>query len=175
VLLAYPIRPLPGGWLLTAFRSGWVFPGPVPVVALGLVAVALMLPESRSSSRQRIDFGGVALSAGALALLTYGVINAGQDGWTDPAAVAEMVGGGLALVVFALWERRVAAPLVDLRLFRSRPFTWGSILSSIVSFAIFGLLFAAPLYFQAVRGTDAQGSGIRLLPLIAGLLVGGAA
>jgi DHA2 family multidrug resistance protein-like MFS transporter len=174
VMLGYPIGPLLGGWMLTSFDWGWVFLINVPVVALALVAVALMLPESRSSSRQRLDFVGVALSAGALALLTYGVINAGQDGWTNPAALAEMVGGGLALVVFALWERRVAAPLVDLRLFRSRPFTWGGILSSIVSFAMFGLLFAAPLYFQAVRGTDAQGSGIRLLPLIAGLLVGGA-
>ncbi|HEV8529412.1 MAG TPA: MFS transporter, partial [Actinomycetes bacterium] len=152
VMLGYPIGPLLGGWMLTSFDWGWVFLINVPVVALALVAVAVMLPESRSSSRQRIDVGGMALSAGALALLTYGVINAGQDGWTDPAALAEMVGGGLALVVFALWERRVAAPLVDLRLFRSRPFTWGGILSSIVSFAMFGLLFAAPLYFQAVRG-----------------------
>ena len=160
--------------MLTSFDWGWVFLINVPVVALALVAVIVLLPESRSSTRQRIDVGGMALSAGALALLTYGVIDAGHDGWTDPAALAEMLGGGLALVVFALWERRVAAPLVDLRLFRSRPFTWGGILSSIVSFAMFGLLFAAPLYFQAVRGADAQGSGIRLLPLIGGLLAGGA-
>jgi Major Facilitator Superfamily len=53
-------------------------------------------------------------------------------------------------------------------------FAWGSGLSSIVSFVMFGLLFAVPLYFQVVRGTNAQGSGVRLLPLIAGLLVGGA-
>jgi MFS transporter, DHA2 family, multidrug resistance protein len=174
VMLGYPIGPLLGGWMLTSFDWGWVFLINVPVVVIALIAVARMLPESRSTSRQRIDVGGVALSAGALALLTYGVINAGQDGWTDPAALAEMLGGALAVVAFVLWERRVAAPLVDLRLFRSRPFAWGGILSSIVSFAMFGLLFAAPLYFQAVRGTDAQGSGIRLLPLIGGLLVGGA-
>jgi EmrB/QacA subfamily drug resistance transporter len=174
VMLGYPIGPLLGGWMLTSFDWGWVFLINVPVVVLAFVAVAVMLPESRSSSRRRIDIGGVVLSAGALVLLTYGVINAGQDGWTDRAALAEMICGGLAIAAFALWERRVAAPLVDMRLFRSRPFTWGGGLSSIVSFAMFGLLFAAPLYFQAVRGTDAQGSGIRLLPLIAGLLVGGA-
>src|SRR5262249_26355086 len=75
---------------------------------------------------------------------------------------------------FVLWERRIAAPLVDLRLFRARAFTWGATLSSVVSFVMFGLLFAAPLYFQVVRGADAQGSGIRLLPLIAGMLLGGA-
>src|SRR4029434_788571 len=98
----------------------------------------------------------------------------GDRGWSDGPALAEMVGGTVALAAFVLWERRVAAPLVDLRLFRARAFTWGATLSSLVSFALFGLLFAAPLYFQVVRGTDAQGSGIRLLPLIAGLLVGGA-
>jgi MFS transporter, DHA2 family, multidrug resistance protein len=142
---------------------------------LALVAVTALLPESRSSIRQRIDVGGVVLSAGGLALLTYGVISVGDRGWSDGAALAEIAGGALTLAVFVLWERRIRAPLVDLRLFRSNEFTWGTTLSSLVSFAMFGLLFAVPLYFQVVRGTDAQGSGIRLLPLIAGLLIGGAA
>jgi MFS transporter, DHA2 family, multidrug resistance protein len=174
VMLGYPIGPLLGGWMLTHFDWGWVFLINVPVVILGLAAVAVLLPESRSSSRQRIDVGGVVLLAGALALLSYGIINAGQDGWTDRAALAEIVGGALALAVFVIWESRVALPLVDLRLFRSRAFSWGTILSSTVSFAMFGLLFAVPQYFQAVRGADAQGSGIRLLPFIGGMLIGGA-
>ena len=173
VMLGYPIGPLLGGWMLTRFDWGWVFLINLPVVVLALVAVAVLLPESRSGIRQRIDLVGVALSSGGLALLTYGVINAGDRGWSDGAALAEMVGGTLAIAAFVLWERRVAAPLVDLRLFRARAFTWGATLSSLVSFAMFGLLFAAPLYFQVVRGADAQGSGLRLLPLIAGLLVGG--
>jgi EmrB/QacA subfamily drug resistance transporter len=173
VMLGYPIGPLLGGWMLTRFDWSWVFLINVPVVALALVAVTVLLPESRSGIRQRMDLVGVALSSGGLALLTYGVINAGDRGWSD-GALAEIVGGTLALAAFVLWERRVAAPLVDLRLFRVRAFTWGATLSSLVSFAMFGLLFAAPLYFQVVRGADAQGSGIRLLPLIAGLLVGGA-
>jgi MFS transporter, DHA2 family, multidrug resistance protein len=174
VMLGYPIGPLLGGWMLTKFDWSWVFLINVPVVALALVAVTVLLPESRTGTRQRIDLVGVALSSGGLALLTYGVINAGDRDWSEGAALAEIVGGTLALAAFVLWERRVAAPLVDLRLFRARAFTWGATLSSLVSFALFGLLFAAPLYFQVVRGTDAQGSGIRLLPLIAGLLVGGA-
>jgi EmrB/QacA subfamily drug resistance transporter len=174
VMLGYPIGPLLGGWMLTKFDWSWVFLINLPVVALALVAVAVLLPESRSSVRQRIDLVGVALSSGGLALLIYGVINAGDRGWSDTAALVEMVGGTLALAAFVVWERRVAAPLVDLRLFRARAFTWGATLSSLASFAMFGLLFAAPLYFQVVRGADAQGSGIRLLPLIGGLLVGGA-
>lgn len=146
----------------------------VPVVALALVAVVVLLPESRNSVRRPIDLAGILLSSAGLSLLIYGVIGAGDRGWSNDAALAEMLAGVLALAGFVVWERLVAAPLVDLRLFRSRAFTWGSALSSIVSFVIFGLLFAVPLYFQVVRGADAQGSGVRLLPLIGGLLVGGA-
>jgi MFS transporter, DHA2 family, multidrug resistance protein len=173
-MLGYPIGPLLGGWMLTKFDWSWVFLINVPVVALAVVAVIFLLPESRSSTRTRIDVIGVALSACGLALLTYGVIGAGDAGWTDRAALAEMLVGALALAGLVLWERRVAAPLVDPALFRSRGFAWGAALSSVVSFAMFGLLFAVPLYFQVVRGVNAQGTGIRLLPLIAGMLVGGA-
>jgi MFS transporter, DHA2 family, multidrug resistance protein len=173
-MLGYPIGPLLGGWMLTKFNWSWVFLINVPVVALALVAVVVLLPESRSSVRQPIDLGGMLLSSAGLALLIYGVIGAGDRGWSNDAALAEMIAGVLALAGFVLWERRVAAPLVDLRLFRSRAFAWGSGLSSIVSFVMFGLLFAVPLYFQVVRGANAQGSGVRLLPLIGGLLVGGA-
>jgi MFS transporter, DHA2 family, multidrug resistance protein len=173
-MLGYPLGPLLGGWMLTRFDWGWVFLINLPVVVLAVIAVAVLLPESRSSVRQRIDLVGVALSGGGLALLTYGVVNAGERGVTDTSALAEMGAGALALAGFLVWARRAAAPLVDLRLFRSWKFAWGATFSSVVSFALFGLLFAVPLYFQVVQGTDAQGSGIRLLPLIGGLLVGGA-
>jgi DHA2 family multidrug resistance protein-like MFS transporter len=173
-MLGYPIGPLLGGWMLTRFDWSWVFLINVPVVALAVLAVIVLLPESRSSARKRIDVIGVALSAGGLALLTYGVITAGDVGWADRSALAELLAGALALAGLVVWERRVDAPLIDPNLLRLPGFAWGAVLSSIVSFAMFGLLFAAPLYFQVVRGVDAQGSGIRLLPLIAGMLVGGA-
>jgi len=171
-MLGYPIGPLLGGWMLTRFDWSWVFFINVPVVVLAVGAVIALLPESRSSVRPRVDLIGAALSAGGLALVVYGIISAGDVGWSDSAALAEMLGGLFALGVFVLWERRVETPLVDLRLFSSRAFAWGASLSSLVSFVMFGLLFAVPLYFQVVRGADAQASGIRLLPLIGGMLVG---
>ena len=63
-------------------------------------------------------------------------------------------------------------PLIELRLFRSASFTWGTILATLVSFAMFGIFFAMPLYFQEVRGVNAMGSGLRLLPMIGGMIVG---
>ena len=63
-------------------------------------------------------------------------------------------------------------PLVDLDLFGSRGFTWGTVLATLVSFALFGLVFAMPQYFLDVRGLNSMGAGIRMLPMIGGLAVG---
>jgi Na+/melibiose symporter-like transporter len=147
------------------------------VVLVGLLAVVVLLPESRSATRTRLDPVGVLASSAGLAVVVYGVIEAGQHGWGDTTALAAMVAGALLLVGFGLWERRLGRrqdgqPLVDLSLFRSTSFTWGTILAAVGVFALFGVLFTAPQYFQAILGTDAMGSGLRLLPLIGGLAVG---
>src|SRR5262245_1997935 len=175
--LALPIGPILGGWLLTNYWWGWVFLMNLPVVVIGMLAVAAWLPESRSTERSRLDLVGVLSSSAGLGLLVYGVILAGEHGWGDPLALVSMLGGALVLVAFALWERRLSRrsggqPLVDLDLFRSTSFTWGAILAAVGVFALFGVLFTAPQYFQAILGTDALGSGLRLLPLIGGLAVG---
>ena len=174
--VAFPIGPILGGWLLTHYWWGSVFLINGPVIAVALLAVAMLMPESRSSARPRLDLAGIVVSSLGLAGFTYGAIEAGQKGWSGGALVA-MLAGAAVLVAFVGWERRVARrpagqPLVDLTLFRSASFTWGTILATVVTFAMFGLLFAVPQYFQAVRGTDALGAGLRLLPLIGGLLVG---
>ncbi len=171
-MLAFPVGPLLGGWLLGHFWWGSVFLINVPAVALGLVAVVAWLPESRSDRPRRLDPAGVLTSSAGLALLTYGVIQAGQDGWGDTAAVAPLAAGLLTLAAFVAWERRAYEPMVDLVLFRSAGFTWGTLLSTMVNFAMFGVLFAVPQYFQAILHVDAMGSGVRLLPLIGGMLAG---
>ena len=175
--ISYPIGPILGGWLLDKFWWGSIFLINVPVVVIAVIAVALLMPESRSSQRPRVDVLGIALSSIGLTGVTYAVIKAGQDGWSSGAAAGTMLAGVVILGVFVLWERRVSAraviqPLIDLSLFRSASFTWGTILSTMVSFALFGILFTVPQYFQDVRGTDALGSGLRQLPLVGGLLVG---
>src|SRR5260370_8863140 len=88
-----------------------------------------------------------------------------------------MMAGLVVLVGFCLWERRLSLrpggqPLVDLALFRSAAFTWGVILAATGGLAMIGVLFTMPQFFQGVLGIDAMGSGGRLLPLIAGLVVG---
>jgi len=172
--LSFPIGPLVGGYLLDHFWWGSVFLINVPIVVLALAAVFFLLPESRSEHRPGIDTLGVVLSSVGLTALTYGFIEAGQDGWGDAKALATVGAGVVVLVLFTLWQRvkRTGQPLIDLGLFRSAGFTWGTLLTTAVSFAMFGLFFAAPQYFQEVRGVNAMGSGLRLLPMIGGMVVG---
>ncbi len=174
--LAMPIGPILGGWLLANAWWGWVFLLNVPVVLAGIAAVVVLVPESRASRRPEIDWLGVIGSSTGLTLLMYGVIEAGDHGWTDPGAIGPVLAGLVVLGLFAAWEATVARrgrqPLVDFGLFRSRGFTWGVILAAVGIFAGFGVLFVLPQYWQGVLGLDAQGAGFRLLPLIAGMVVG---
>jgi len=175
--VCYPIGPILGGFLLDHYWWGSVFLINVPVVIVALPAVALLLPESRAERRPSLDVPGIALSSAGLAALTYGFIRAGQQGWTDQAALAAMCAGALATAAFVRWERAAARrgrgqPLVDLSLFGEAGFRWGTILATLLSFAMFGLMFTGPQYFQEVRGATPLGTGIRLLPLIGGMFAG---
>ena len=175
--LALPIGPILGGWLLTNFWWGWVFLMNVPVALIGLIATLVLLPESRAPVRPGLDLVGIVLSTAGLVGVTYGLIEAGQNGWGDASALIPIGIGLVLLLAFFLWEgwlgrRPGGQPLIDLALFRSASFTWGVILLAILVLAMIGVLFTMPQYFQGVVGTDAQGSGIRLLPVIGGLVLG---
>jgi EmrB/QacA subfamily drug resistance transporter len=174
-MLGLPLGPVLGGWLLGHYWWGVVFLVNVPVALLAAATVGWLIPESHGAGAPRFDRAGIALSSLGLAGLTYAVIEIGEHGWGNAAGIAALVAGSGLLAGFVLHERRTALPLVDPALVRSARFRWGAVLATLVTFAMFGLLFAMPLYFQAVRGTDALGAGLRLMPLIGGILVGGTA
>ncbi len=175
--ISLPIGPILGGYILTHAWWGWVFLMNAPVALLGLLAVVLLVPETKASRAPGLDPIGVGASTAGLVGLTYGLIQAGQDGWGSGFAIVPMVAGALLLFGFFRWEavlgrRPGGQPLVDLNLFRSRNFTWGVILLAVSGVAMMGGLFTLPQYFQGILGVDPMGSGFRLLPLIAGLIVG---
>jgi len=170
--LALPLGPILGGWLLTHYWWGWVFLINVPVAVLGLVAVAALVPQSRAAERPGLDPVGVVVSGAGLVAVVYGLIKAGQDGWSNAGAWLFMVGGVALLYAFWWWERRSSQPVLDLTLFRSASFTWGVILAAVAVLSMIGVLFTMPQYFQGVLAVDAMGSGLRLLPLIGGLVLG---
>jgi len=174
--LALPVGPIFGGWLLTNYWWGWIFLMNVPVAAVALIAVLTLVPESRSPERPAIDPTGILLSSAGLAGVTYGLIELGRKGWTDPLSLAILAAGLLVIVTFFMWERfltgRNARPLIDLTLFRASGFTWGTILAALGGLALVGIIFTMPQYSQGVLGLDPEASGVRLLPAIAGLIAG---
>ncbi len=175
--LAMPIGPILGGWLLTNFWWGWVFLVNVPVALLGFAAALVLLPEFRAPQRPAFDLTGIAASVVGLVAVTYGLIRAGQDGWSNPGALLMILVGIAILTGFLAWERRLTLrpggkPLLDMTLFSSASFTWGAIFAAMSFLSLIGVLFTMPQYFQGVLATTAMGSGLRLLPLVAGVLIG---
>src|SRR5207302_1718360 len=152
------IGPILGGWLLTNYWWGWVFLINVPVSLVGLIAGIALVPRSRATERPGLDLVGVIASTAGLVGVTYGLIEAGQNGWGDATALAPIAVGLAILVGFFVWERRLTLlpggqPLIDLALLRSGSFTWGVILLAIAALAMVGVMFTLPQYFQGVLGT----------------------
>src|SRR5262249_41978468 len=167
-----PLGPIIGGWLLNHFWWGSIFLVNMPIIAAAIAAIVILLPESRDPNPPRADLLGALLSTAGLVAFVYGVIEAPRLGWTDPLVLTALIAAAVLLAAFIAWELRTAAPMIDLQLFGSRQFTWGDINATIPSFALFGLLFVVPQSLQFVLGNDAFASGLRLLPLIGGFVVG---
>ena len=170
--IGIPLGPIVGGLLLD--HVGWpaIFLINLPLVAIGLVAIAVLVPAIPGSHTAPVDLVGLLLSSGGLGLLTYGVIEAGRHGWGDPLVTAT-TGVGVALLVgLALRLRFARYPLVERALLRSRAFTAGAVTATVGSFLLMAAMFLVPQFSHAVLGADAIGTGLQLLPAIGGLLVG---
>ncbi len=170
--IGLPLGPIIGGILLQHYWWGSIFLVNVPVALIAMIAVALLVPESKDPSPARLDIPGALLSTAGLTIFVYGVIEAPSRGWSDGLVLSALVGGLALLTAFILVERRVAEPMIDLHLFHRRRFALGTAAGTICSFFLIGMLFITPLFLQAVHGYDALGVGVRLLPLIGGLFFG---
>ncbi|MBT8225847.1 MAG: MFS transporter [Dactylosporangium sp.] len=169
-----PLGPIVGGWLLDRYFWGSVFLINVPAVLVAMVAGLVLLPGGGRLPGRRIDTVGIALSVVGLAALTYGMIEAPGRGWTDPIIVATAVGGMIVLAAFVGWERRLtgATALMDMSLWRLPAFSWG--VGSLALATLLGIvaMFTMPQYFSAVLEVDALGTGLRLMPLLGGIVLG---
>jgi Na+/melibiose symporter-like transporter len=165
-----------GGWLLDHFWWGSVFLFNTPVAALAVVAGLWLLPKDRTAkSSAPFDALGAVLSGLGITALVYGTILIPRDGWTASSVLGSLTAAAALLTAFVLRERRTPHPIVDLKLFGDRRFLWGTLIAVFVNFAVMGILFVVPQYLQAVLGNDALGTGLRVLPLIGGLMAAAAA
>jgi len=165
------IGPLLGGILLEWFWWGSVFLLAVPVMALLLVLGPLLLPEFRDPQAGRLDLVSAALSVAAVLAVIYGLKQLPRDGFGWPPAVS-IVAGLAAGVVFVRRQHRLADPLLDLRLFRSRAFTAALTTNLLSFFAGFGALLFIAQYLQLVLGLSPLAAGLWMLPASAGTILG---
>ncbi|SBT38196.1 MFS transporter [Micromonospora auratinigra] len=169
--LAVAIGPVLGGALLEHYWWGSVFLINVPVVVLGVVLVAALVPESRDPKPGRVDLLGVLLSVVGLVALTYGIIDGGEHGFDRPQVWAAIVGGLAVLVWFVSHELRSDHPSLDVRLFRVPRFAAPVALVGLVFFAAMGVMFFGAFYLQLVRGYSPLESGLLFLPFAAAQLI----
>ena len=174
--IGLPLGPILGGLLLEHFWWGSVFLINVPLVAIALLAGAVLLPESRDATARRPDLLGMALSCAGSVVLVYAIVEAGRVGWTDTAVLAAFAGAVVLLGGFGWWQRSAAAPLIELGWFSDvRFFAWATFATALAGFGLIGVLFVVPQYLQTVRGYSTIDTGLGLLPLMPGLVVGAAA
>ena len=159
------LGPIVGGTLISSAGWPWIFVMNVP---LGLAAIALTLrfvPESRADDPRRFDPVGQLLVVILLASVTYGIIEGPSAGWTSPPIVAIFATAAGALLGLVRYEPGREQPLIDLRFFRSIPFS-ASIALAVAAFASFGgFLFLNTLYLQDVRGLTPVEAGVAVMPI----------
>jgi EmrB/QacA subfamily drug resistance transporter len=170
--LAPAIGPVLGGLLVSDLSWRWVFYVNVPIGAAAYLFGLLFVKEQRELRPGRFDLGGFCLAGLGLGLLMYGVSEGPDKGWSSPQIVITIIAGLLLLAALVIIERRVAQPMVNLRLFGDRLFRACNELIFVTMVGFFGVLFVVPLYYQDGRGLSALGSGLSTFPEALGVMIG---
>jgi EmrB/QacA subfamily drug resistance transporter len=156
-----------GGLLVDSVGWRGIFWVNIPVGVAAIVLTALFVPESRAARPRRVDPVGQVLVIVTLASLTYAIIEGPRAGWTSPVIVSLFAVAAAAAAGLAVYEPRRREPLLDLRFFRSAPFTGATLIAISALAALGGFLFLNTLYLQDVRGLSALSAGLYTLPLAA--------
>lgn len=170
--LGVALGPIIGGLLLEEFSWGSVFLVNVPIVIGALFFAKVLVPESRDPEAPRIDVLGAILSIVGLTTVVWGLIEASEQGWTDPTILGAFALGTAVIVAFLLWERRVAQPMIDIEIFKNLRFSAASLSITLVFFGLMGTIFMLTTYLQTVLGYTPLEAGYRFIPVAVGLIIG---
>lgn len=166
------LGPIIGGLIIDKLAWNWIFLINLPVAAVALVSGWFLVPDSRDPNPKKIDIPGTLFSAAGLASLSYGLIQSGRDGWGDPAVIGTLAGAVILITVFILWERHTSHPVIEIGFFKNRRFSAGVTAVCMMALAMIGVSFGLTLYMQFVQGYTALETGVRFVPLAAGVFLG---
>jgi EmrB/QacA subfamily drug resistance transporter len=164
---AMAVGPVLGGWLVeeVSWRSAFLI---TPAMAVVAILIALWhVPESRDPEVRRLDLLGALLATTGLGGLVYGLIETSAWGFGDPAVLAALILGALALLGFIFVERREKYPMVPPSLFRSRDFDGANLVTLLFYMALTGSLYFLPFLMIQVHGYSALVAGSVFLPFVA--------
>jgi EmrB/QacA subfamily drug resistance transporter len=168
--LAIASGPLIGGAITQGLDWHWIFWVNVPIGLIAVVLSRIRLNESFGPAT-RLDLPAVALATGGAVAIVWGLIRAGEVGWTS-LQTAGLLGGGLLLIgAFLAWERRASEPMLPLRLFTHRCFAAANATGFLMAGAITAAAFLTAQYFQLALGYSPLAAGLRMLPWTATPLV----
>ena len=162
------VGPFLGGALVDNIGWAAVFWVPAPVAALAL-AGAFVVPESRSQQHTSLDVPGAVFGTAAMMAIVIAIIEGPNQGWGTPLIIGSFIVAGATGTAFVFVERRSAQPLVPFEFFKQRDFTGATIGMFFIMFALMGVMFYLPQFFQLVQGHSAFVSGLYTMPLALGM------
>ncbi|WP_328426304.1 MFS transporter [Streptomyces sp. NBC_00443] len=163
--LGFAAGPLLGGFILDHFWWGAIFLINIPVAVLALVAVVVLVPESKNPQGDRPDLVGAVLSTIGMASLVYAIISGPEHGWASGRVLVTAAVSVVVLAAFAYWESRIPYPMIDMHFFRNRQFTGAVSGGVLITFGMGGSLFLLTQHMQFVLGYEPLEAGLRTAPL----------
>ena len=155
---------------ITGWR--WIFYINIPFGILALVVTSMVLHIPKVKREHKIDyFGALLLVISVVALLIGLSVLGPENGWTEARTLAAIIGGFVFAIFFIIWEGKAVEPILPLTLFKNRTFTLTSVIAFIIGAGMFGAIIMLPLYLQIIQGNSATEAGLKLIPLMLGILI----
>ncbi len=149
----------------------WIFYINLPIGIASLIITSAVLHIPKVKRAHSIDYVGAILMVLSVCLVLLSVsIYGPQYGWGDSRTVTYLVAGIVLAVVFLMWEKRAKEPILPLYLFKNHTFSLTSALGAVIGAGMFGAIVMLPLYFQVVKGYSATSAGLKLIPLMLGIV-----
>ena len=165
--LSLALGPVIGGLLVTSLSWRAIFWINIPIGVAAIILTRLFVPESKAGTARRFDPPGQLLVIVTLVTLTYAVIEGPSRGWGSPLIVVMFAAAAASAVALVRVESRREQPLLQVRFFRSAPFSGASLIAVLAFGILSGFLFLNTLYLQEARGYSAMHAGLLTLPMAA--------